>query len=197
MKDLELTARLRNNRLKERRTDLRMSQVALSKAAGVSVGVYRDLESMRASPIDHAGEWSATAKLLAVFHGVSEDELFPPSVLAVKSSVAVVKIDAADVARLLSDHQSAALAGPLEHVARGELEAVVRSAVRELPPRYAKVVGMRFGMDDGVERTVDEIGARLDVSRSRVHQMLASATRKLRLHVAKALTAPHTQKEDL
>ncbi|MBQ3886293.1 MAG: RNA polymerase sigma factor RpoD, partial [Ruminococcus sp.] len=46
--------------------------------------------------------------------------------------------------------------------------------------REAKVLKLRFGLEDGKSRTLEEVGQRFDVTRERIRQIEAKALRKLR-----------------
>ena len=59
---------------------------------------------------------------------------------------------------------------------REQLEEVMKT----LTPREAKVLRLRFGLDDGKARTLEEVGKEFDVSRERIRQIEAKALRKLR-----------------
>jgi len=49
-----------------------------------------------------------------------------------------------------------------------------------LSPREEKVVKMRFGLEDGSEHTLEEVGLEFAVTRERIRQIEAKALRKLR-----------------
>lgn len=51
----------------------------------------------------------------------------------------------------------------------------------KLQPRERDVVRLRFGLDDGHQRTLEEVGAELKITRERVRQLELRAMRKLRL----------------
>ena len=183
MKELELTLRVRNNRLKERREALGMAQPELAIAAGVSLTAYRELEALRRSPrIQGNGcwRWREIALQLARFHCVEPDELFPPAVLAVETPVASRRVNGDDLFPLLSAHQERLLEGPEAAHDRAELREQMRLALDSLPPRDAQVLRLRYGLDDGVDRTLEEVGVELDVMRERVRQLEARALRRLR-----------------
>ena len=59
---------------------------------------------------------------------------------------------------------------------REQLEEVMST----LTPREAKVLRLRFGLDDGKTRTLEEVGKEFDVTRERIRQIEAKALRKLR-----------------
>lgn len=59
---------------------------------------------------------------------------------------------------------------------REQLEEVMGT----LTPREAKVLRLRFGLDDGKARTLEEVGKEFDVTRERISQIEAKALRKLR-----------------
>lgn len=59
---------------------------------------------------------------------------------------------------------------------REQLDEVMNT----LTPREAKVLRLRFGLDDGKARTLEEVGREFDVTRERIRQIEAKALRKLR-----------------
>ena len=59
---------------------------------------------------------------------------------------------------------------------REQLEEVMKT----LTPREAKVLRLRFGLDDGKARTLEEVGKQFNVTRERIRQIEAKALRKLR-----------------
>lgn len=69
---------------------------------------------------------------------------------------------------------------PAEFAISGDLRQQTQLALRSLTPREEKVLRMRFGIDDGLERTLEEVGRCFDVTRERIRQIEAKALRKLR-----------------
>jgi len=59
---------------------------------------------------------------------------------------------------------------------REQLEDVLKT----LTPREEKVLSLRFGLDDGRARTLEEVGQEFGVTRERIRQIEAKALRKLR-----------------
>jgi len=60
------------------------------------------------------------------------------------------------------------------------LEQDIQRMLETLPPREHQILRMRYGLDDGQERTLREIGVRFDVTRERIRQIEAEALRALR-----------------
>ncbi|HJT72197.1 MAG TPA: RNA polymerase sigma factor RpoD [Terriglobales bacterium] len=70
---------------------------------------------------------------------------------------------------------------PAESAISDDLRLQTQHALRGLTLREERVLRMRFGMDDGLERTLEEVGRSFDVTRERIRQIEAKALRKLRL----------------
>jgi RNA polymerase sigma factor (sigma-70 family) len=63
---------------------------------------------------------------------------------------------------------------------RGELRRAVERAVRRLTLRERQVMTLRFGLLDGQEHTLEEVGHLLQVTPERVRQLEERAWRKVR-----------------
>jgi len=77
----------------------------------------------------------------------------------------------------LSDEGSAS---PEVSAMQVALRADLDEALATLPPREAKIVRMRYGMDAGTDYTLEEVGQQYGLSRERVRQLERQALRKLR-----------------
>jgi len=69
---------------------------------------------------------------------------------------------------------------PAEAVISINLKEQTESVLKTLTPREEKVIKMRFGLDDGSEHTLEEVGQSFAVTRERIRQIEAKALRKLR-----------------
>jgi len=59
------------------------------------------------------------------------------------------------------------------------LRDYVREAITDLSPREQKILEMRFGLEDGVTHTLEEVGREFDVTRERIRQIEAKALEKV------------------
>ena len=69
---------------------------------------------------------------------------------------------------------------PAEAVINLNLKEQTDQVLKTLAPREEKVVKMRFGLEDGSEHTLEEVGQSFAVTRERIRQIEAKALRKLR-----------------
>jgi len=69
---------------------------------------------------------------------------------------------------------------PAEAVININLKEQTESVLQTLTPREEQVIKMRFGLGDGSEHTLEEVGQRFSVTRERIRQIEAKALRKLR-----------------
>jgi RNA polymerase primary sigma factor len=70
--------------------------------------------------------------------------------------------------------------GPVDSASRRLLKEHMNEILEGLNERERKVLIMRFGLEDGVTRTLEDVGKEFEVTRERVRQIEAKALRKLR-----------------
>ena len=70
--------------------------------------------------------------------------------------------------------------GPVDAASRQLLKEQIRSALGVLSDREREVLQMRFGLSDGQDHTLEEVGRHFGVTRERIRQIEAKALRKLR-----------------
>ncbi len=77
----------------------------------------------------------------------------------------------------IEDHTALA---PAEAASHQLLKEQVEDVLDSLTERERKVLQLRFGLDDGRSRTLEEVGKEFHVTRERIRQIEAKALRKLR-----------------
>ena len=77
----------------------------------------------------------------------------------------------------IEDEQAPA---PTDAVASSLLKEQLIHVLDTLTPREEKVLRLRYGIDDGKPRTLEEVGKEFNVTRERIRQIEAKALRKLR-----------------
>lgn len=71
--------------------------------------------------------------------------------------------------------------GPMDHILKEDLKSQIDDVLDQLNEREKAVIRMRFGLlDDESDRTLEEIGKELNVTRERVRQIESSAIKKLK-----------------
>lgn len=71
---------------------------------------------------------------------------------------------------------------PAQETARKLLKDHIREILVDLMPREQKILRMRFGLDDGITHTLEEVGKEFGVTRERIRQIEAKAIEKIRQH---------------
>ncbi|MEE8336982.1 MAG: sigma-70 family RNA polymerase sigma factor, partial [Dehalococcoidia bacterium] len=69
---------------------------------------------------------------------------------------------------------------PADAASHQLLKEQVGDVLSSLTPRERKVLELRFGLEDGRSRTLEEVGREFNVTRERIRQIEAKALRKLR-----------------
>jgi RNA polymerase primary sigma factor len=74
---------------------------------------------------------------------------------------------------------------PYENLEDKTVTDMLQDMVKHLDPREATILRFRFGLDGGTEKTLEEVGAKFNVTRERVRQIQNLALRKLRKMIEK------------
>ena len=71
---------------------------------------------------------------------------------------------------------------PAQEAARKLLKDHIKEILVDLMPREYKILRMRFGLDDGISHTLEEVGKEFGVTRERIRQIEAKAIERIRQH---------------
>jgi RNA polymerase sigma factor (sigma-70 family) len=186
MKELELTVSVKNNRLKERRLEMKLSQAEVAKRIGIGASNYSRLEGLRMSPFSkdiNNRYWTSTAQKISDFFSVPEEELFPEMVTRITAPVSVKKVDSADICSLLSVRDVASRLLPSDVIEQQELTGLLDNAMQKLSPRERLVIARRLGLNGEEALTLKKVGKTLGLSQERVRVIETMAMRKIRYAV--------------
>ncbi|WP_200867092.1 RNA polymerase sigma factor RpoD [Thermoanaerobaculum aquaticum] len=76
--------------------------------------------------------------------------------------------------------EDSSVVSPIDAVIAASLRKQAEAVLRTLTPREAEVLRRRFGIGDGTEHTLEEVGKAFNVTRERIRQIESKALRKLR-----------------
>lgn len=83
------------------------------------------------------------------------------------------------LAEFIEDEKSLS---PSQFSARRMLKDRLKGILNDLNPREQKILAMRFGLEDGVTHTLEEVGKEFGVTRERIRQIEAKAIEKMKNH---------------
>jgi RNA polymerase primary sigma factor len=122
----------------------------------------------------------ATPREIAATLGIPEDTVFQ-SLAVVREPLPLEDVtgvrEGRDAAHLVPDVQTPS---PFLEASRREVARRVESLLRELHPREQTILRMRFGIGQEAARTLEQIGAKLRLSRERVRQVEGRALAKIK-----------------
>ena len=84
------------------------------------------------------------------------------------------------ISEVVADPNAAA---PFDRLVRENDTRLVQQVLATLTPRENTILAMRFGLDDGKPKTLEEIGAQLGVTRERIRQIQEEALQKMRVKI--------------
>ena len=121
-----------------------------------------------------------TPEEIAKYMGISEDKVREIQKIAqdpVSLETPIGEEEDSHLGDFLEDETSTA---PSDMVAFTLLKEQLIGVLDTLTPREEKVLRLRYGIDDGRPRTLEEVGKEFNVTRERIRQIEAKALRKLR-----------------
>jgi RNA polymerase sigma factor (sigma-70 family) len=207
MKDLRLELRVKNAVLYEalviaagpgKRSEIGLADFC--KREGLHYGAVLKLLSLRVSPWRLVPELLPmvksdayrppvivlrdVARKLAEVLGRNPEELYPahlyPKPGKVRSALAALTVDSTEFLPLLAAPPVDGARLLNEAADQEWCSALVAKSLECLTPREEKVVRLRFGLDGGGERTLEQVGSECCVTTERIRQIEAKALRKLR-----------------
>ncbi len=119
-------------------------------------------------------------KEIADYMGISEEKVIEIQKIAqdpVSLETPIGEEDDSNLGTFIEDENATS---PSDQVAANMLKQQLISVLDTLTPREEKVLRLRYGIDDGKPRTLEEVGKEFNVTRERIRQIEAKALRKLR-----------------
>jgi len=121
------------------------------------------------TPEEIAGEMEITVEKVMEIQKIAQDP--------VSLETPIGEEDDSHLGDFIPDDESPA---PQDSAAYTLLKEQLEEVMETLTPREAKVLKLRFGLEDGKARTLEEVGREFAVTRERIRQIEAKALRKLR-----------------
>ena len=154
-----------------------------SKDNYVSLAGLYDLINLREPPIGTGGEFSNAAKTLMEALGASPSDLWTEEQLTLKLKTnhmtKELRKESIDL-YISSGNSRLILDNPANTFEKEDNRKVLGDIVDSLTPREAKVLKLRFGLDDTEEHTLEAIASKFDMTQERIRQLEAKALRKMR-----------------
>ena len=188
MHDYAVTIKVRNNRLLAKMREVGCASAsALHRASGVSQAQIGAYLGMTKAPIVRGGKWSETAIKLANHLRCLPEDMFPLAHIrtALAKNTTSFTADATDIHQISASLRTMALPTD-EKMMIAESSKALSGLLDTLSPRERIVLEQRFGLVDGVEKTLKEIGKGPisvtggTLTKDRVRGLEYNALRKLR-----------------
>jgi RNA polymerase sigma factor (sigma-70 family) len=185
--NIRLEARLKNSILIEAREKLGLSIKDVSEEIGIASSTYGTYERLVQYPsLKRQVDICNFFKDKGIF--MEEENVFPKELTGLSKHIPNKytisrQVNRQELALLGTTGQRTLMMSNIdmdrytdEIFAKKEIEKIVDT----LTPRESDIIKLRYGLDDGGERTLDEVGKMFGVSSTRIMQIEAKAVRKLR-----------------
>ena len=168
-----------NARLIDARKERGWTQKDMSKLTGISSSHFGHIETLRAIPTQQMIEEISAALNLA------QDYLFSESLMeAMREGLfdhRVAELEEQQLIRLTEDRRLHINNGEMVDLAdRAILKKNLAEVLDTLSPREKRIIELRFGLEDGISRSAEEVGKEFDVTRERIRQIEEKALQKMR-----------------
>jgi len=121
-----------------------------------------------------------SAEIAAKIDGMTPEKVEDIQKLAVEP-VSLESPAGEDETSILSDFiEDKSAPDPVEWANNAALKEEINKLLKGLPPREEKILRLRFGLDDGIPWTLEEVGKECHVTRERIRQLETKALRKLK-----------------
>jgi len=185
MSDYRVTVKVRNARLLRAINNAGFTSVKkFSEQAGVTYMSVCELINMTASPLRKDGGIRIVADSIMDFLCEPFDALFTPEQCnALSTNKSERDVSAEQVFAIMSSASDDN--DPLSLICESERRGIVENMCEEVLSKNAvEVIKERFGFDDDA-RTLDDVGAKRDVTRERIRQIEVKSISRLREHIEK------------
>lgn len=177
-----------NARLLDARREKGLTQKHLSQLTGVSASHIGFIETLRVMPKQQVMDEICSALQL------SQDYLFPPVLIeAIREGLfdtRVAELEEKQIIRLTEGRRAGLLPQRitqdevLETIEKDIDNTILRkkllAVLNDIPPRGRRVLELRYGLIDGISRTLEEVAEEFNVTKERIRQMEAKALRQIR-----------------
>ena len=180
--DLLVQSRFRNAVLWDKMAGRTAAEVC--REIGVCQSEFGGFLNLKRSPKMKDGNYRPVAQKIAEHFKMLPEDLFPATLYALTlpdrvertfdSEHVMLSLQCAE-ARMLPDATDLD-----EKLVSEELADEVGETLHQLSPRAEAIIKMRFGLEDGVEHTLEQVGEAFGINKERVRQIEAKALRHLR-----------------
>lgn len=172
---IRVISKIRNNRLMEARERLNLSTREFAQKADINYGIYNNIENLSRYPTEEQ------AYRIALVAAVPVEELFPSYLGSIRKRVSTTTIPE-DAVLSLQDAERLQISSNSSLESEVESRETLKTIMNDgrLRPREIQILQMRYGLNDGKERELEDIGEELGLSRERIRQIESRALRKMR-----------------
>lgn len=173
-KDLLLLAKLKNNVLYQERKRLDYTHKEMGEFVGVNHRIYAEFENLKLSPLNEKGDWLPSAYKIAHNIGVPIEEIWSQDLLKIKKNRTEVEISSKKVIAALESKYQDRIDESFE------LKEAIKITLKTLTAREQDIIEKRFGLINGIDMSLQEVGETCGYEKERIRQIEAKALRKLR-----------------
>lgn len=188
MKDLRLLIKIKNNLILKRAEQLwgeGINQSEIAKKCGISASTIGRYLNFKESPVTkkslsgyslgiNGWNWKINAIKISDALMSSPDDIFPNHLREIRENSYKLELESKNIIELFKQKT------PEEIAMENEERRIIREILKSLSAREEKVLIERFGLDDGNQRTLAEIGKDFDKSVERIRHIEGRALHKLR-----------------